>query len=166
MIEVPTYNWKKHGRLFVGRRNTKTGERKYRGEVDELGSGGSPCSQSFFPVQNSCTRSIAGTLTRSCRRKKGEGRWENERERERAWGIEWIRKGKKRVLFAEEQEKRNERQDKRRWRRQLRDPRSRRHGCFLSIVPFCLTMLQVSPVPIYFLISAIHTGEEFSDIRL
>lgn len=52
-------------------------------EVDELGSGGSPCSQSFFPVRNSCTRSNAGTLTRSCRRKRGEERTrEKERESE------------------------------------------------------------------------------------
>lgn len=38
----------------------------------------------FFPIRNSCTRNIAGTLTRSCRRKKGEeSERTGERERER-----------------------------------------------------------------------------------
>lgn len=71
----------------MGRRSAKTGERKYRGEVDELGSGGSPCCRPFFPIRNSCTRNIAGTLTRSCRRKRGEEsdeakKWEKERKDE------------------------------------------------------------------------------------
>jgi hypothetical protein len=138
----------------VGRRSAKTGERKYRGEVDELGSGGSPCCRPFFPIRNSCTRNIAGTLTRSCRRKRrrGERRDEEMGEREKERRIERIRnEGEKCASPAKRREGGGEgTRDKRRWRRQLRDPRSRRHGCFLSIVPFCLTMLPVSPVAIYF----------------
>ena len=85
----------------MGRRNTKTGERKYWGEVDELGSEEAHAPSLFFlykiPV---LVASPVHWLDRVDGRKerKGERTRKRERERQRERRIEWIRKGKKRVL--------------------------------------------------------------------